>query len=211
MNEPQPFPPPAPQPKSGLSVTSLVLGILSIIPCSIFAGVPAVITGHIARSRARKQPELYGGAGVALAGLVTGYIGIGLSLVAIPAMLAAMLLPALAKAKQRAQTVSCVNNMKQLGLAARLWSGDHTNVFPPNFSSMSNELLMTQILICPSDKKKPASSWSSLDENVNVTYEYLEPGAKDEDPQKILFRCPIHGNIALADGSVQSGAGQRQR
>jgi hypothetical protein len=211
MNEPQPFPSPAPQPKSGLSVTSLVLGILSIIPCSILAGVPAVVTGHIARSRAKKQPELYRGAGMALAGLIMGYFSIGLSLVAIPAMLAAMLLPALAKAKQRAQTVSCVNNMKQLGLAARLWSGDHTNMFPPNFSAMSNELLMTQVLICPSDKRVPAANWSSFDENVNVTYEYLEPSTKDEDPQKVLFRCPIHGNIALADGSVQSGAGQRRR
>jgi type II secretory pathway pseudopilin PulG len=53
-----------------------------------------------------------------------------LIVVAIIAILAAMMLPALAKAKQKAQRISCVNNLKQLGTAYRLWAGDNGDLLP---------------------------------------------------------------------------------
>jgi hypothetical protein len=211
MNDLKPFPaPPGVKLKTGLSTTSLVLGILSMACFLMLTGIPAIITGHIARSRAKKQPDVYGGSGLALAGLILGYLSIPFTIFSV-AIGAALMLPALAKAKGRAQTISCVNNMKQIGLAARIWSNEHNEIFPPNFMSMSNELVNTRLLVCPEDgSKTPATDFSQLNLAQNVTYEYLAPNAKEADVMgQVVFRCPIHNNVGLGDGSVQQGSRKR--
>jgi prepilin-type N-terminal cleavage/methylation domain-containing protein len=58
-----------------------------------------------------------------------------LVVIAIIAILAAMLLPALAAAKRKAQRISCVNNLKQVSLAFRIWEGDNGDRYPQAVSS----------------------------------------------------------------------------
>ncbi|MFI2488597.1 DUF4190 domain-containing protein [Promicromonospora kroppenstedtii] len=76
----------APPEKNALGIWSLVLGILSVImlfSCGVgfLAGIPAVITGHLSR-RAQKE-GLADNGGMGLAGLITGWVTIGLTLLAV--------------------------------------------------------------------------------------------------------------------------------
>ncbi len=68
--------------KTGLAIFSLVLGILSILALGFLAAIPGIITGHMARSKARNSPSTHTGSGIALAGLILSYLGLILSIAA---------------------------------------------------------------------------------------------------------------------------------
>jgi hypothetical protein len=65
-------------PTSGLAIASLVCGIVSLFLCYVHAvaAVPAVVCGHLALKRIRDSVVPTGGRGLAVAGLVTGYLGV---------------------------------------------------------------------------------------------------------------------------------------
>jgi len=112
----------------------------------------------------------------------------------------------LAEARERALSINCVNNLKQLALAARIWAGDHKDIFPPDWLSMTNEMGTPRILVCPADSAHSvAEYWQSFSPDSNCSYEFLAPSSVYE-PTRVLFRCPVHGNVCLADGSVQKSA-----
>ena len=75
-------PPPAAAPQtSGLAIASMVLGICSFVLClGILGSIPAVIMGHIARGKIAQSGGTIGGGGMAMTGIILGYINIGLSL-----------------------------------------------------------------------------------------------------------------------------------
>jgi len=70
-------------PTSGLAIASMVCGIVSLMLCYIngVAALPAVICGHMALKQINKALTPVGGRGMAIAGLVTGYIGLAFQLV----------------------------------------------------------------------------------------------------------------------------------
>lgn len=104
--------------------------------------------------------------------------------------------------KEEAQSVGCVNNLKQIGLAARLWAKDHDNVFPPDFISMKDQLATPKILFCPGDTAATrVSEWSQLDPSL-ISYRFMNPNGNLSDPTKLLTTCPIHSHTVLSDASV---------
>jgi hypothetical protein len=109
----------------------------------------------------------------------------------------------LAAAQNKTQSVHCINNIKQIGLAARIWANAHnTDLLPADFVTMKNELPSPRMLTCSGDPaRKPAMSWDEFD-GTSVTYEMLSPGGSEREPTTVYIRCPIHGHIGLTDGSA---------
>ncbi len=84
------------KPRTGMAVTALVLGIVGLTVCMPL-GIVGLILGIIATVRAGREPQRYGGKGMAIAGICTGSASILWMFIAIP-MLIAILLPSLSMA-----------------------------------------------------------------------------------------------------------------
>ena len=97
-----------------------------------------------------------------------------LVVIAIISVLAGMLLPALARAKAKAVSIACVNNLRQVGIGFQVWADDHNGRLPwwvspedggsyrlteawLHFSAPSNEFNSPKILHCPADRKRPSA------------------------------------------------------
>lgn len=78
MQMPMPMPMPASLPTSGLALASLIFSILSWVALPLLGAIAGVVFGHLARGEIRRSRGAIGGDGVAVAGLIVGYLNVGL-------------------------------------------------------------------------------------------------------------------------------------
>jgi hypothetical protein len=234
----------APSNLTGMATTACIFEVIPYINLLIGATIMFPIFAGMAQSSvnqlvnqsansepqealpAQTQPNSGGMPGWAIALIICAVL-------VVPAILAAMLLPALARAKGRAQQISCANNLKQVGIAFRTWAVDNNGEFPFNVSAkdggtrelcardqdgfdrnsfahfqvLSNELFSPKVLVCPADtSKQVAMSFNGFGQLKAVNVSYLlrsGPNVTDANPQEVLAVCPIHHTVLMADASVQ--------
>ncbi|MCB1128616.1 MAG: hypothetical protein KDM81_19120, partial [Verrucomicrobiae bacterium] len=65
------------------------------------------------------------------------------------------------------------------------------------------ELVPPKVLVCPADtSRQVAESWDTFG-SANMSYEFLAANGTETEPQRVMFKCPIHNSVTLCDGSVQ--------
>lgn len=129
-------------------------------------------------------------------------VSIGLILI-----VAAMLLPALAAAKRKTSRIGCVNNLKQMDLAFKIWANDNDGKYPMEisvtnggamefaktgiayriFQVMSNEINAPRILYCPMDTNHLYAVNFTTDFNSSKISYFVRLDASEQNPESVLL------------------------
>ncbi|HET7746415.1 MAG TPA: DUF4190 domain-containing protein [Vicinamibacteria bacterium] len=106
---------PAGPKKQGMAIASLVIGILAIptLGCLLIGAAVGIVLGVVALTRASREPEVYGGKGMAIGGIVASAFSV---LVAIPlgGIVAAIAIPSLLRARVSANEAASIGDLRSI-------------------------------------------------------------------------------------------------
>ncbi len=179
--QPAPLPAMAP-PTSGLAITSLIFGLISITMMLPFlSSISAVICGHLARTEIRRSNGTLAGDGLALTGLITGYITFfGLILLIVLGFVLLLsglvMIPWAAKFVPKSLEMDAISNGRQVAMACSAYAVDHHGAFPADLEELVPKYVPDHsVFEC------------RLSGNVEAgKFEYL--GGRDTDPgRNVLF------------------------
>ena len=138
-----------------------------------------------------------------------------LVVIAIIAILAAMLLPALSQAKNRAQAITCMNSLKQMQTACVMYTGDYHDYYPPNPDDGGTSPGYEWVCGDVTGWMPTVSSPGNVDAG-NATYltnpndDLLAPYTSGSAG---IFKCPADPRIcrAIVNGTIQDAPVVRSR
>lgn len=122
-------------------------------------------------------------------------------LIAVCVILILVFMPSLAKTRPKAHRIVCVNNLKQVGLATRIFAVENGDLLPyaahsnqvklaaltagAYYAWITNELTTPKVLVCPTDvSRREAASWTNL-QSKNLSY-FIGLNADETRPESIL-------------------------
>jgi hypothetical protein len=128
---PEPPSAPAAPETSGKAIASLISGILFFI---FPAALAAIVLGHISLSEIRKSAGRLRGEGMAITGLVLGYLGV--LIIPMMLMIAAIAIPHLLRARQAANEASAVGALVMINTAEAVYFTKYGNGYAPNLGAL---------------------------------------------------------------------------
>lgn len=137
---------------SGMAIASFVLGISTLLVCFL-SGIPAVILGHLARSEIRRSQGRIDGDGMAVAGLILGYLSLVVPLI-LGIIFAVMLgvmgmntqkFVEIATAKISVQQLE--NSARQVSIALAMYASDHGGKYPETLEELVPDYLADRALL----------------------------------------------------------------
>lgn len=145
---PDPQTPPSESKTPHVAVASLIFGLIAFFTMLFFVGtfpaVIAVITGHVAINRIQHSRDRYGGYGIAMAGVVLGYITlIGTSVLMLLVLFSYH--PVSRYLDQHRQKQS-MRNASHLYLASEAYARDHKDVYPEKWQDLEGRYINTHDL-----------------------------------------------------------------
>jgi competence protein ComGC len=118
----------------------MVLGVLSIsILLSVFAGIPAVILGHLSWASIRRSKGRLKGEGMAMAGLIMGYLSLFLLVVFL--MIGYVAVPNIFRSRISTNEAAAVETLKTIHVAAASYQVEH-DAYPASLQELSSEGLV---------------------------------------------------------------------
>ncbi|MHC4063356.1 MAG: DUF4190 domain-containing protein [Planctomycetota bacterium] len=177
--------------RRGLATGALVCGLIGVFTACFPVGLVGLILGIVAVVRASRQPERYGGKGLAIGGICTG--AVSLVLVSLLAVVLIMTLGA---------SWVCEVNLQDINDAMVVYADANDGAFPPDFETLIRDGSLSEIdFWCP--KSDPSS------DDPYECYQYVAGQTTRDDPDNVLIyeKPECHdgegGSVLFVDGRVE--------